>query len=295
MSARGPTMKARAMVRRTANRGGVCALGAALLASACGATLPPKELVDARDAYKKAEVGPAAKLVPAELHGAKRALDQAESSFQNDGDSDTTKDFAYIALRKAEQVEVQAAEADDAQKREEANGRAAQLRVDNAKRTQAELARTKESLGREKAARADAERRAKEALENLARIAAIKEEPRGTVITLSGGVLFASGKWELLPIAQEKLTQIAQALKEQEDATIVVEGHTDSLGSAGANQELSQNRARSVRDFLVSRGLPNERVSAVGHGPDRPVADNKSPEGRANNRRVEIIVTPKKK
>lgn len=284
------------MIRHHAKRGGAVALAAALLAaSGCGAGAPPRELVDARAAYKRAEAGPPSKYVPAELHGAKTALDHAEASFRDDGDSDKTKDLSYVAQRKAEHAEALANDAAAVQQREQAVADAQQARLANAQRTQSELAQTKESLGREKAARADAERRAKEAMDNLARIAAVKEEARGTVITLSGGVLFASGKWELLPIAQEKLTQVAQALKEQEDATIVVEGHTDSLGSASANQELSQNRARSVRDFLVSRGLPSERVSAQGYGPDRPIADNKSPEGRANNRRVEIVVTPKKK
>ncbi len=283
------------MIRRKAERGAAIALAAALGAAGCGAAAAPRELVDARAAYKRAEAGPPAKYVPAELHEAKTSLDRAEASLRDDGDSDRTKDFAYVAQRKAEHAEALANEAANNQQRESAVGEAQQLRVSNAQRTQTELTQTKESLGREKQARADAERRAKEAMDNLARVAAIKEEPRGTVITLSGGVLFTSGKWELLPLAQEKLTQVAQALKEQEDATIVVEGHTDSLGPAAANQELSQNRARSVREYLVSRGLPSERVSAVGYGPDRPVADNKSPEGRANNRRVEIVVTPKKK
>jgi outer membrane protein OmpA-like peptidoglycan-associated protein len=283
------------MSRWKAKRPGAFALATALVAAGCGASAPPRELVDARNAYKRAEAGPAAKIVPAELHGAKTALDQAEAAFRDDGVSDRTKDLAYVAQRKAENAEALAGDAANTQQREKAVADAQQLRVSNAQRTQSELAQTKETLGREKQARADAERRAKEAMENLARVAAIKEEARGTVITLSGGVLFASGKWELLPLAQEKLGQVAQALKEQEDATIVVEGHTDSLGSASANQELSQNRARSVRDYLVSRGLPSERVTAVGYGPDRPIADNKSAEGRANNRRVEIIVQPKKR
>jgi outer membrane protein OmpA-like peptidoglycan-associated protein len=283
------------MIRWKATRPAGLALAAALAAAGCGASAPPRELVDARNAYKRAEGGPPAKFVPAELHGAKTALDQAEASFRDDGVSDRTKDLAYVAQRKAEQTEALANVAASDQQREQASGDAQQQRIANAQRTQAELTQTKETLGREKQARADAERRAKEAMESLARIAAIKEEPRGTVITLSGGVLFASGKWELLPLAQEKLTQVAQALKEQEDATIVVEGHTDSVGSASANLELSQSRARSVRDFLVSRGLTPERVTFVGRGPERPVADNASPEGRANNRRVEIIVQPKKR
>jgi outer membrane protein OmpA-like peptidoglycan-associated protein len=113
------------------------------------------------------------------------------------------------------------------------------------------------------------------------------------VITLSGGVLFASGKTELLPAAQLKLNEVADALiKEDPLSKIVVEGHTDSQGSAPFNQDLSQRRAQSVRDYLVSRGIASDRITAQGYGLTRSVADTGSPEGRANNRRVEIVVQP---
>jgi outer membrane protein OmpA-like peptidoglycan-associated protein len=126
---------------------------------------------------------------------------------------------------------------------------------------------------------------------SLAEIAKIKEEQRGMVITLDGSVLFASGKWELLPIARNKLDKVAEVLQEQDDSKkIVVEGHTDSVGSDSKNLDLSQKRADSVRTYLVSQGVKSDRIRAVGKGESVPVADNKSPEGRANNRRVEIIV-----
>ena len=113
------------------------------------------------------------------------------------------------------------------------------------------------------------------------------------VITLSGSVLFASAKWDLLPAAQVRLNDVANALtKEDPLSKIVVEGHTDSQGAPGYNQELSQHRAQVVRDYLVSRGIAGDRISAQGIGPTRPIADNASPEGRANNRRVEIVVQP---
>ena len=75
---------------------------------------------------------------------------------------------------------------------------------------------------------------------------------------------------------------------------MVVEGHTDSQGADAMNQELSQKRAESVRTYLVSRGIAADRITAQGFGPSRPIADNTSPEGRANNRRVEIVVKPKR-
>jgi outer membrane protein OmpA-like peptidoglycan-associated protein len=113
------------------------------------------------------------------------------------------------------------------------------------------------------------------------------------VLTLSGNVLFASAKWELLPSAQAKLGEVATALIEVDPVSkIIVEGHTDSQGGAAYNQDLSQRRAQAVRDYLATRGIASDRISAQGFGSTRSVADNTSSEGRANNRRVEIVVQP---
>lgn len=155
----------------------------------------------------------------------------------------------------------------------------------------AELEARQRELEKEKAARIEAEKRAAAAMASLAEIAKIKEESRGMVITLDGSVLFASGKHELLPIARNKLDKVAEVLQDQDDSKkIVVEGHTDSVGSDQKNLDLSQRRADSVREYLVSKGVKSDRIRAVGKGETVPVADNKTPDGRANNRRVEIIV-----
>ena len=159
-----------------------------------------------------------------------------------------------------------------------------------AKQTEIELAR--QALENERTARVAAEQRAKDALASLAAMAQVKEEPRGIVITLSGAVLFSSGKYALLPAARTALDNVAEVLKANPDRSIVVEGHTDSQGSNDSNMELSRNRANAVREYLVSKGVAPEIISAVGLGPARSVADNKTVEGRANNRRVEIIVSP---
>jgi len=112
------------------------------------------------------------------------------------------------------------------------------------------------------------------------------------VITLSGSVLFATNKFALLPAAQERLNQVAAALLTTRERGLVVEGHTDSQGSVNYNLTLSQNRADAVRAYLVARGYNADRIQAHGIGKSRPVSDNDTAEGRANNRRVEIIVTP---
>jgi outer membrane protein OmpA-like peptidoglycan-associated protein len=160
---------------------------------------------------------------------------------------------------------------------------------------QSDLARTKSELAEEHRAREAAEAKAQQALGDLARIAAVKQEARGTVITLSGSVLFESAQATLLPSALVKLNDVADALtKSDPESRMVVEGHTDSQGTGTFNRELSQRRADSVRDYLVSRGIAADRIRAQGMGSDRPVASNANPEGRANNRRVEIVVEPAK-
>lgn len=276
-------------------------IGAFILVG-CGSTLPPKELVDARAAYQSAAKGPAAQQSPAELHVAKQSLDQAERSFNDDGDSPQTKDFAYIAIRKSQLAEASARAAIAQKDREAAEREAQNLTGEALRKAQSELASTKghlektaSELEREKIARAEAEKKAAQAMADLQKIAAVKQEQRGMVITLSGSVLFASNESTLLPAAMLKLNEVADALiKGNPDSNITVEGHTDSQGQRQYNMDLGEKRAKAVRDQLVSRGVAADRIKAVGVGPDRPVADNKTAEGRANNRRVEIIVEPAK-
>jgi outer membrane protein OmpA-like peptidoglycan-associated protein len=158
-------------------------------------------------------------------------------------------------------------------------------------RTQTQLAQAQGQFDAEHQARLDAEQKT---LEALGKIAEVRQEARGMVITLSGSVLFASGKSVLLSSAQQRLDQVAEALRSN-DRTILIEGHTDSRGSDALNQALGQNRAQAVLDYLVSRGVQHDRVRAMGMGPNRPIAENTTAEGRANNRRVEIVLEPKSK
>jgi outer membrane protein OmpA-like peptidoglycan-associated protein len=271
------------------------------VAFGCASAPTPPELMDARSAYIRAEAGPAAQYKPDQLHEAKMALDRAEKSYSDDPGKQKTRDLAYVAQRRSELAESQARDAKLAQEKAQAEQilqRSAQTDLSQTRAqlssTGQQLAGTQQELAAEKTARSEAEKRTRDALDKLAATAAgsIKQETRGTVITIPGNVLFASGKTTLLPGAQEKLGLVAEALKDQEGRRIVVEGHTDSQGSDASNQELSRGRAQAVRDFLVSHGIPNDRIRAEALGPSRPVADNKTPEGRANNRRVEIVVQP---
>ena len=264
-----------------------------LLALGCASAQPPRELIDARAAYARAGADPQVNtLALTQLHVAKTTLDAAERQFRNEGDEPATRDLAYIAERRARYAEVQAALLAAQKMKADVVAEGQRRLATNAQQSQSDLQKTKSQLDQEKARRQQAELRAKEAMESLARIAAIKQEDRGLVITLSGSVLFATAKWTLLPSATNRLEEVAKALKEQEGRSITVEGHTDSVGNDASNMTLSQKRADSVREFLISRGVAADHVRAVGVGEGRPVADNQSAEGRANNRRVEIIVEP---
>jgi outer membrane protein OmpA-like peptidoglycan-associated protein len=289
----------------------VSALGlimALVAATGCGAAAAPQELMSARTAYDRAATGPAASLNPTDLHTARTSLDEAEASFKEEGDSPKTRDLGYAAERSAETAESKArtmkAEAETAQIVEqmhattEARGKmtATELAHANAALASKDQALVAQgaALGDEVKRREAAEKRAAQAAADLAKFASVKQETRGMVITLSGSVLFTSGKSELLPAAQVKLNDVATALTEQDpESKMVVEGHTDSQGGIEFNQKLSQQRAESVRTYLVSRGIAADRITAEGFGPSRTVGDNATAEGRANNRRVEIVVKPK--
>jgi len=281
----------------------VLGIGAACLYG-CASTPAPAELVEARRAYNRVHDGPAHALVPAQVLAAQQALTRAEQAFMDAPDAQRTRDLAYVAQRKAQIAEAQGQIAASRRDETQAAADVAQMRAYTQERTQAELSQARaevaaqrevlsvkeDQLTAEQRARRAAERRASDAIASLEKIAMVKEEERGLVITLNGAVLFATGQSTLLPIAADRLQQVAEALNDNPKGKIVVEGHTDSTGPLALNEELSRQRAEAVREFLVHHGVASDRIRAAGFGPARPVADNKSPEGRANNRRVEIVI-----
>jgi outer membrane protein OmpA-like peptidoglycan-associated protein len=265
----------------------------------CAAALPPQDLLTARADYGHASHGVAASLDPADLHSADVSLSLAEQSFERDGDTQGTRDLAYVADRRALIADARGEAMQSAQQQQQTVGQMnaaerAQLAATSGQlgRANMQLALQGQALVTEQQRRADADKRAAKAAADLAAFASVKQDPRGMVITLSGGVLFVTNKADLLPGAQVKLNQVADALATQDtESKIVVDGYTDSQGAAAYNQDLSQRRAQSVRDYLVTRGIAPDRITAQGFGLNSPVADNATPEGRANNRRVEIVVS----
>ena len=102
------------------------------------------------------------------------------------------------------------------------------------------------------------------------------------------GVNFATGKAELTPESQAILDGVAESLVANEEIKVQVGGHTDNTGSAAVNKRLSAARAETVRQYLISKGVAADRLTAAGYGPTKPVASNKTAEGRSQNRRVEL-------
>jgi len=281
-------------------------------AMGCASTGPTPELIDARRAYDEARQSDATTYSPDKLLTAKQALERAESAHADDAGSFEERSLAYVAQRRAqyaatfgsyekdrrqltEAEQAYKAKQDTLRKNAEQQATDAQRSLaatwDNLSSARKEIASQQNQLQKSKADLEKAEASAAAAMASLSKIAQVKEEQRGVVITLDGQVLFVTGKAELLPIARDRLNQVAQSLKELDDDKLVsIDGFTDSRGADDTNMKLSQDRANAVRDYLVSQGVKTEKIRATGRGEANPVASNETPEGRANNRRVEIVI-----
>jgi outer membrane protein OmpA-like peptidoglycan-associated protein len=117
-----------------------------------------------------------------------------------------------------------------------------------------------------------------------------RDTARGLVVNMSD-VLFDSGKFTLRPLAREKLAKISGIVLAYPSLNLAVEGNTDSVGTESFNQDLSEKRAEGVRSYLTQQGVPEASTTSTGYGKTRPIASNDTPEGRQQNRRVELIVS----
>jgi len=268
-------------------------VGLALLLGACATTPQPNAaLENARVAVQTAEADPnVARYAPLDLDVARKDLANADSAAMHHQDADVAQS-AYLAMQNARLAQAHAAaKADDARvasgqverdqimlaaRTRDANN--ANLAAANSKQA-ADTALSQRDQANQETARVQAELDALKATPT----------PRGMVLTL-GDVLFDTGRAELKPGAGRTLDQLAQFLTEHPDRRVQIDGFTDSVGTDSYNEELSQRRANTVREALISRNIDSSRIGTQGYGKSYPVADNNDSGGRQLNRRVEVVI-----
>ncbi|MGH8307025.1 MAG: OmpA family protein [Gammaproteobacteria bacterium] len=268
---------------------------ACVLLFGCASTPPQDPALDqAQVMYQSASNNPqAAQADPADLQKASAALDQAYA-LQKQGASQVDVDhYAYLASQRVAIAQQQAAAA----------AAQAEIKQASAQRSQIQLQASQQQAQNASAATRQAQMQAQQAQtqaqmtqqqnaqlqQQLAELKA-KQTNRGMVLTL-GNILFALNKADLKSGADSTIQQLAQFMQNYPKRNVMVEGYTDSTGSADYNQDLSERRADAVKTALVNDGINPQRIVTKGFGEQFPVADNSTAAGRQQNRRVEIVIS----
>src|SRR5260370_14835459 len=191
---------------------------------------------------------------------------------------------AQEAAQQREAAEKAKQEADAARNAAEAQQKVLAAETEKARRAAEESDRLRQQAERDKT-----DLRAR-LLAQLNTILATRDTARGLIANMSD-VLFKTGSYELLPGARERLAKVSGIVLAYPGLHLDVEGHTDIVGGDEYNMQLSQHRAQAVRDYLVQQGIPESAIVAHGFGKTRPVASNDTPEGRQQNRRVELVIS----
>jgi outer membrane protein OmpA-like peptidoglycan-associated protein len=281
----------------------------------------PLELYEAQNAVQIADAAGAEQYAADTMTTAKTALQNAEGLDMHKGDRKQTITYAREAVQSAEDarlITIRKIKAEDeaaqlkARQDAEQQAQQAQLAAQQAQaaaeaqaaqRAQAEAAAA-EAEARAQKARAEqqaAEQAAQQATQQteqmrerlkqqLNQVLQTTETARGLIVNMSD-VLFDFGKYTLKPEAREKLAKVSGILLAYPNLKLQVEGYTDNIGSDDFNQKLSEQRADAVRDYLVSQSVPDANISAAGYGKSNPIADNSTNSGRAQNRRVQMVVS----
>jgi outer membrane protein OmpA-like peptidoglycan-associated protein len=247
----------------------------------------PIELVQARYAVEIAREAGAERYAPQELAAATQRLTAAESAFSGSKkDRKTAADAARETVVAGEDAR-RAAMIGASEAKAEADRQAAAAAATAAAAAERDAATV---AAAEAAARAEATRARNDLRTRLNAVLPTRETDRGLVSEI-GGVQFATGTADLSSQARESLASFSGIIASYPDLRITIEGHTDSTGSPETNRELSLRRAIAVRDYLIGQGIAASSIDVEGLGPSRPVADNETAEGRARNRRVEIVLS----
>lgn len=250
----------------------------------------PSDLVQARYALAIAERAEAERFASADYTKAQGLLAQAEAAEAGKGGSRRdVPEIARNAVQTAEDARRRAVEGAAAERaQQQAASQAAQAAA-QATATEAAEGERKAQAAAQASAAVALQAAREDLVERLNRVLPTQETDRGIVAEISG-VQFATGKAALNAGARESLAKFAGIVGVYPGMKFRVEGHTDSTGGYAMNRELSLKRAGTVRDYLVAQGVPNSRIDVEGLGPDRPVTSNETSDGRARNRRVEIIL-----
>ena len=251
---------------------------AAVLAACASAPQRNDQLEQARAEVQTLSSDPLAQQAASgDVDAARASLSQADTAFQQKDPPEKVNQLAYLALRHAQAGEARISEARSRQEvaraqqdRDRILLQARERETQNAK-TETAVAQTQLSAARQELADLQA-----------------KQTDRGLVLTL-GDVLFDTGRATLKPGADREMDRLAQALKDNSNTRVIIEGHTDSVGSDDYNMALSERRADAVADALRTRGVPSDRYEVKGLGKSFPVASNDTQAGRQQNRRVEIV------
>ena len=284
-------------------------LAGAVLLTACS-TMPASTptLDQARGAFAAANSNPqVSTYAPLEFKLASDALEQANAAAVKRQSLDKIDQLAYLAKQKiaiAQQVASQkAAEADIANSGQARERLQLEARTNEANRAKmdADRARMDAQAAQSQAndaqrAASNAEAQTREAQARFAQLEAqmadlqAKKTERGMIITI-GDVLFGTDQARLTPNGMNTVQKLADVLTQNPSRTVLVEGFTDSTGSAAHNQDLSERRAASVATALTGMSIPRERVAMRGYGQSYPAAGNDSASARQLNRRVEIVLS----
>ena len=281
----------------------------------------PLELYEAVNAINIADAGGATKYAPDSMATARTDLQNAQDMDHHKGDRRQEITFAREAVQAAEDARIitirkikeedeaaqrkaredaelsakqsQEAAAEQAAQRaqaeaaaHEAEARAAQAHAEQEQAQQA----AQQASQQAQAANQQAEQMRERLKQQLNEVLQTRETARGLIVNMSD-VLFDFNKYTLKSEAREKLAKVSGILLAYPNLKLQVEGYTDNIGSDEYNQKLSEERAGSVRDYLVAQSVPDGNISAQGYGKTHPIADNSSGSGRAQNRRVELVVS----
>jgi len=235
------------------------------------------EITDAREAVERAED---ARIAALRKEAAEQAANVVIAKDKAQADAAQSQQQAAQSQMAAQQAQLDAEQA----KAAKAQADAARAQAE----AQAAEARAKAAEANKSAEDANAVR--EKLRQQLNSVLATSETARGLIVNMSD-VLFDTGKYTLKPTTQISLAKVAGILEAYPGLKVQVEGYTDSVGSDEFNQKLSESRASTVKDFLISQGVSMNSISAAGFGKNDPVADNSSASGRQQNRRVNMVVS----